>query len=190
MAGAGFKTFTAGEVLTAANTNEYLMQQTMFTFANAAARAAQVTAPSEGMHCYLLDTNELQIYNGSNWVAVLPKSDAQANINQGFSGSYTTRTASVSITTGTSAYVTLMSPSMTIGGGSTVLLSFVVSGATSIAATDANAITSNTSSINGSSRLLVVTGLTPGVNVFTLASRASDNGAVINTPSITVQGVI
>jgi len=68
-AGLGFKTFTTGEVLTAANVNGYLMQG-ILVFASAAARDAAITSPQEGQACYLKDTNEVLTYSGSAWVAV------------------------------------------------------------------------------------------------------------------------
>lgn len=64
----GFKTFNTGDVLTAADTNGYLMQG-VWTFANAAARTAAVTSPQEGNVSFLKDTNSLEIYDGSSWVA-------------------------------------------------------------------------------------------------------------------------
>jgi len=71
MAGAGFRTFVAGEVLTAAQVNTYLMEQAVMTFADSAARDAAITSPTEGMVCYLADTNYVQIYDGSAWNDVL-----------------------------------------------------------------------------------------------------------------------
>jgi hypothetical protein len=68
MAGAGFRTFAAGEVLTASNVNTYLMQQSVQNFAGTAARSSAVTSPSEGMIAYLQDTDQLSYYDGSNWV--------------------------------------------------------------------------------------------------------------------------
>jgi hypothetical protein len=65
----GFKTFTTGDVLTAADTNGYLMQG-IWTFANAAARDAAVTSPQEGNFCFLKDTNATQYYDSAAWVAV------------------------------------------------------------------------------------------------------------------------
>lgn len=66
--GSGFRTFAAGEVLTASNTQNYLMDQAVMSFASAAARDAAVTAPEEGMHAYLQDTDVLTTYNGTTWV--------------------------------------------------------------------------------------------------------------------------
>jgi hypothetical protein len=65
----GFKTFATGDVLTAADTNGYLMQG-VWTFANATARDAAVTSPQEGNMCYLKDTDAVQYYSGSAWTAV------------------------------------------------------------------------------------------------------------------------
>jgi len=68
-AGLGFKTFVTGEVLTAADTNGYLMQG-VNVFADAAARTAAITSPQEGQMSYLKDTNSTEYYSGSAWVAV------------------------------------------------------------------------------------------------------------------------
>ena len=66
-AGLGFKTFTTGEVLTAADTNGYLMQG-INVFASSAARAAAITSPQEGQYSFLKDTNALEYYDGAAWV--------------------------------------------------------------------------------------------------------------------------
>ena len=67
MAGAGKRTFIAGEVLTAAQVNDYLMDQAVMRFSGSAARAASITAPTEGMFTYLDDTNSLEFYDGAGW---------------------------------------------------------------------------------------------------------------------------
>jgi hypothetical protein len=65
-AGLGFKDFTTGEVLTAADVDGYLMQG-VWVFASAAARDAVVTSPQEGNFAYLKDTNVTTYYTGSAW---------------------------------------------------------------------------------------------------------------------------
>lgn len=67
-AGLGFKTFNTGDVLTAGDTNGYLMQG-VWVFASAAARTSAVTSPQEGNVSFLKDTNSLEIYDGTAWVA-------------------------------------------------------------------------------------------------------------------------
>lgn len=70
MAGAGFKTFNTGDVLTASDVNTYLMQQTVMVFASAAARTTALGANvAEGMLSYLTSTKQVEVYNGTAWVA-------------------------------------------------------------------------------------------------------------------------
>jgi hypothetical protein len=69
MAGAGYKLFATGDVLTAAQVNTYLQEQTVMVFANAAARTTALSGVlAEGMVTYLKDTDALEIYSGSAWV--------------------------------------------------------------------------------------------------------------------------
>jgi hypothetical protein len=70
-AGLGFKDFTTGEVLTAADVDGYLMQG-VWVFASAAARSAAVTSPQEGNYSFLKDTNSTEYYDGSAWVSAAP----------------------------------------------------------------------------------------------------------------------
>jgi hypothetical protein len=72
MAGAGAKLFTSGSVLTAAQVNTFLMDQSIMRFADAATRDAAfggVGEPvlAEGMICYLVDSNSLFYYSGTSW---------------------------------------------------------------------------------------------------------------------------
>jgi len=71
MAGAGYKLFQTGDVLTAAQVNTYLNEQTVMVFASSAARTSALSAVlAEGMVSYLQDTNAVEVYNGSAWVGV------------------------------------------------------------------------------------------------------------------------
>jgi len=69
-AGLGFKEFTTGDVLTAADANGYLASQVVMVFASAAARTSAIGSPQEGMISYLKDTNSTEYYSGSAWVAI------------------------------------------------------------------------------------------------------------------------
>jgi hypothetical protein len=60
-AGLGFKTFTTGEVLTAADTNGYLMQGVL-VFADAAARDAAITSPAGGAEGQFAQALPLLLY--------------------------------------------------------------------------------------------------------------------------------
>ena len=68
MAGAGKKTFTAGETLTASDVNTFLMEQSVMVFGGTAARSSAIPTPSEGMTSYLTDIDLLETYNGSSWI--------------------------------------------------------------------------------------------------------------------------
>ena len=71
MAGAGYRLFATGEVLTAAQVNTYLQEQTVMVFASSAARTSALsTVLAEGMMSYLSDTNSVEVYNGSAWISV------------------------------------------------------------------------------------------------------------------------
>ena len=69
-AGLGFKEFSVGDILTAADANGYLASQTVMVFASSAARAAAITSPQEGMFTFLKDTDTTQYYNGSAYVTI------------------------------------------------------------------------------------------------------------------------
>ena len=71
MAGAGYKLFNTGDVLTAAQVNTYLQEQTVMVFANSTARTTALSGVlAEGMMSYLQDTNTVQVYNGTSWVGI------------------------------------------------------------------------------------------------------------------------
>jgi hypothetical protein len=71
MAGAGYKLFSTGDVLSASDVNTYLQQQTVMVFASAAARTTALSGVlAEGMVSYLKDTDVVEIYTGAAWVSL------------------------------------------------------------------------------------------------------------------------
>lgn len=64
--------------LTASEVNEYLMNQSVMVFDSVAARNSSLTAPTEGMVCYLKDSNQMFTYDGSTWVRIVVLSSAGA----------------------------------------------------------------------------------------------------------------
>ena len=67
----GYKLFTTGAVLTASQVQQNLANQSVLFYASAAARDADTAltaALTEGMFCYLADTNITAYYSGSAWV--------------------------------------------------------------------------------------------------------------------------
>jgi hypothetical protein len=71
MAGAGYKLFNTGDVLTAAQVNTYLMEQTVMRFATTTARDTALSGVlAEGMLCYVDADNNIYKYTGSAWVNI------------------------------------------------------------------------------------------------------------------------
>ena len=97
MAGAGYKLFNTGDVLTAAQVNTYLQEQTVMVFASSAARTSALSGVlAEGMMSYLQDTNAVEVYDGSNWVSVGSTGDITGittGTDSGLSGGVTSGTA-------------------------------------------------------------------------------------------------
>ena len=79
-----YKTFANGFPLPASDLNNYLMNQSVIVFADAAARTAAIASPTEGMVTYLEDGNTVEVYDGSAWTdindntAAIPKSTVTA----------------------------------------------------------------------------------------------------------------
>ena len=94
-AGLGFKTFTTGEVLTAADVNGYLMQGVL-VFASEAARNSAITSPQEGQFAYTKDNNSLWYYTGSAWAASGATGDIEGvTAGTGISGGGTSGTVTI-----------------------------------------------------------------------------------------------
>lgn len=74
MAGLGYKDFTAGAVLTAAQVDGYLMEQAVMNFAGTAARGSALSSvQSAGMMAHV-GGGTVTVYDGSAWKQVYPAS--------------------------------------------------------------------------------------------------------------------
>jgi hypothetical protein len=144
--GSGFKTFTAGAVLTASDVNNYLMEQSVMYFATTTARDTAITSPEDGMVAYIgsNDSSEgLYTYNGTAWrkgpgwnapwgvISYVQTTTAQTGI--------TTRVDVTSMTTGSITYVanrllriTVQTPKMSGSVADTRLEVFLMNGATTL----------------------------------------------------------
>ena len=83
MAGAGYKQWTTGAVLTSSDMNTYVGDQVVMVFASSSARSSAVSSPSEGMVSYLSDSNAIEVYTGSGWEGIgdITAVNAGANID-------------------------------------------------------------------------------------------------------------
>lgn len=81
MAGAGALLFTSGSVLTAAQVNGYLMDQSIMRFATTVARDAAFGGAgeptlAEGMFAYIDADNTLYFYTGTGWSTISTSGDS------------------------------------------------------------------------------------------------------------------
>lgn len=101
MAGAGYKLFNTGDVLTAAQVNTYLQEQAVMRFANAAARTTALSSVlAEGMVSYLQDTDAVEVYNGTAWVSIGSSGDitgVTTGSDSGLTGGVTSGTADLKL---------------------------------------------------------------------------------------------
>jgi hypothetical protein len=104
----GRKTFTAGEVLQAADVNDFLMDQSVMVFAGTAARGSAIPSPTEGMVTYLSDADELQVYT-TDWGAIAGGKLLQ--VVEGTTTSTVTTTSNTFQSTGLTASITPSSSS-------------------------------------------------------------------------------
>jgi len=117
MAGAGYKLFQTGDVLTAAQVNTYLNEQTVMVFANAAARTSALTSVlAEGMVSYLQDTNAVEVYNGSAWVGVSGAGDV-TEVQAGTGISVASGTGPIPVVTNTMATEITAAGDIVVGTG-------------------------------------------------------------------------
>lgn len=103
MAGAGYRLFNTGDVLTAAQVNTNLQEQVVMRFANAAARTTALSGVlAEGMVSYLQDTDAVEVYNGTAWVSIGSSGDITAvttAANSGLTGGATSGDVALRINT-------------------------------------------------------------------------------------------
>lgn len=100
MAGAGYKLFNTGDVLTAAQVNTYLQEQAVMRFASAAARTTALSGVlAEGMVSYLMDTDAVEVYNGSAWVSTATGdiTGVTTGTDSGLTGGVTSGTADLKL---------------------------------------------------------------------------------------------
>ena len=110
----GYNLFTTGQVLTAAQVQHNMANQSVMFYASEAARDADTAltaALTEGMFCYLADTNTTAYYSGSAWVPLFQNQVLVSPKEQAVLGSAAVAnptnidvsTAAVQITTGAPA---------------------------------------------------------------------------------------
>jgi len=80
----GRKTFVTNTVLTAADVQDFLMDQSVMVFSDSTTRGSAIPTPTEGMVTYLTGTDSLEAYNGTAWTSAAGVSSGNAIINGAF----------------------------------------------------------------------------------------------------------
>ena len=96
-ANAGYHLFNTGDVLTAAQVQYNLQNQTIMYFASSAARTSALSGVVvEGMFSYLADTNSTEYYDGAAWQSIANPGDITAvTAGTGISGGGTSGAVTV-----------------------------------------------------------------------------------------------
>lgn len=209
-------TFVAGAILTAAQLNTNVRDNTLAggpIYATEALRDAAITSPFEGQRAYITAstvaactgdtagtppvTGIQTIYNGSNWVCVTPISAHTATGGTTSAGAATpTLTGggtnpSVTLSIGTDVLITL---SCNINAASTGAYYSVVvgSGANTIASSTNNAIRFDISAANygaSVSKTWRISGLTPGTQTLVMNYYGGGGVGTYGGRSITAQAI-
>ena len=119
---AGYHLFSTGEVLSAANVNDYLMKQTVMIFASASARTTALSGVvREGMISYRTDSHITEYYNGSAWVTLgstlTTKGDIQVydTAPNRLSTTPSTSTTPLTVTSSTQGYALVQDQAPAVG---------------------------------------------------------------------------
>lgn len=186
----GFKTFVAGDVLTAAQVNDYLMEQAVI----ACTSGTRPSSPNEGMTIYQTDTDTYAVY-GTAWCEITPKTAKVATLETTTSTSFTdlaTAGPAVTVQTSTNALVSFTCDARNTTAGQGVSGSFAVSGATTVAASDANGRAVTAPGPGYQFPIVFVTllsSLTAGSNVFTSKYLSGAFTSTFLNRSLSVMGV-
>lgn len=99
MAGSGWRTFTAGAVLTAAQVQNYLQDQAVQVYASAATRTSALgTSVATGMVSYRTDGTAVEYYNGTSWVSLADNTSVATLTNKVLSNPSLTGSAQEAVT--------------------------------------------------------------------------------------------
>lgn len=184
-----YTTLVAGTTITASWANANVRDQVITPFASAAARTSAIVSPVEGMGTYLTNNKTFDLYNNSAWISYLYPTEVRIDTSEttvsAVYADLATVGPAVTVTTGTKALVILGGAVFNSGAGAS-LMGFAVSGATTVAAADPYALWKSGVDAIEASRVMLVSGLTAGSNVFTAKYKATSGTATFLYRTIAV----
>lgn len=151
----GWKKWQIGEIVEAADFQDYVQDQVVQVYANSTARSSALgTAVTAGMLSYLTASSAIEVYNGTAWASISNPGDITAvTAGTGLSGGGTTGDITLNVNYSAVASAVLASPTVTgtavlpsttsIGSVSDVEISYL-DGVTSAIQTQINARVSQT----------------------------------------------
>jgi len=190
---AGFREFQTGEVLTAGNVNDYLMQQAVMKFADASARDTALgtavggdNALREGMVAWLDSTDEVLTYDGTSWSALRNAGIGTNAVSTLSNTVFTTTSTSFSDVTDLTVTITPSSATskvLVVGfiaiaeGGGGQAIAVLARGGTAIAGQGTGGIASATTANTNTSGLAVIDSpATTSATVYSFRVAASGAG--------------
>jgi hypothetical protein len=196
MAGAGFRSFTAGEVLTSANVQDFLMDQAVMNFNGTAARGSAVPSPSAGMVAHV-GGGTATIYNGTAWIRLLPETGGKIlQIVRATDGTLRTTTSTSSVDASISVTITPQRTDSAIlllwlavarnASGQFINLRLTDNANNTVSGAEAGAFGSETASTNPAVSLIVIGYVTPATTSPTtykgrFSSSAGGTASLLNT---------
>jgi hypothetical protein len=172
-----------------------LRDRSVQVFATVAERSAQWPTPPNGAVSWITATLTLHVFNGAVWVQVTPAAAANNAGDTHGAGAYGDGAGgagpAVTVLTGTKALVSLTAHLDNAGGASAVFMGYAISGATTLAPTDDEAlgVVGPVGFAFSTSYESYVTGLTPGANTFTAKYRAASGTVSFALRKIRVQAI-
>ena len=110
MAGLGWKTWSTGDTVTAANFQGYLQDQVISVHATTSARDTQISSPTDGMFAYVTaGTGTLFVYDNSAWTAIDLAGDISSIVtasNSSMAGGATSGAATLTVDVNNSTVAT------------------------------------------------------------------------------------